>query len=92
MEYLIGLLVLALGGLLWNKKRADNAEALNDNVDTKTKVITIEEFIAKNRAMLDAEKAKRDQLEADLKAKENKDVSKDEILDYLNDPNKPDNK
>jgi len=86
MEYLIGLLVLALGGLLWNKKRADNAEALNQNLDTKNKVIDINKLINKDQTQLEAERAKREMLEAELKAKEGKDVTQEDLLKFLDKP------
>jgi len=92
MEYLIGLLVLALGGLLWNKQRADNAEALNQNIDTKNKVIDINRDISKDQGLLDAEKAKRDQADADLKAKEKANVTQEDLLKFLNDKPSDDNK
>ena len=92
MEYLIGLLVLALGGLLWNNKRANNAEALNQNIDTKNKVVDINRDITKDQGLLDAEKAKRDQLEADLKAKEKANVTQEDLLKFLNDKPSDDNK
>lgn len=84
MEYLFVLLIAALGGLVFFKRKADNAEALNENVETKSKVLDLQKFVEKNLAALEAEKNKRNQLELDLSTEKAKEVTTDEIVDFLN--------
>lgn len=87
--YIIGtvLALAGLGTLILKFMKGSVAEDLLQNQETKTKVTEIEQFIAKDQGLLDAEKAKRDQAEADLKAKENQSVTKDNLLDFVNKSN-----
>lgn len=92
MEYIIALMLAALGGLVFLNRKANNAEALNENLDSKNKVLDLQKFIDKNLASLESEKAKREQLDANLTAEKEKSADKDEILDFLNSDKPTDNK
>lgn len=91
LSYIIGALLTfaGLGTIIFKLWKGNIAEALLQNQDTKSKVIDLESYISKDKGLLVAEQAKRDQLSADLKAKENANVSKDELLDFVNKPTDP---
>jgi len=78
-NYIIGILSVIgaiLAGLFWYETKKNEAEkALADNAETKGKVEAIDNQIKK--------------AEDDAKAKENENVSKDDLLDFLNNGNKP---
>jgi len=92
ITYLIGfvLTMLGIGTIAIKILKGTTAEALLKNQQTKEQIDQIQVGISKDEGLLAAEKEKRDQAEADLKAKESKDVTKDELLDFINnnDPNK----
>lgn len=91
LSYIIGafLTLAGIGTIVFKLWKGNIAEALLQNQDTKGKVIELESYISKDKGLLAAEQAKRDQLSADLKAKENANVSKDELLDFVNSTSKP---
>lgn len=90
LTYIIGAILAAagIGTIILKLMKGSVAEDLLVNQDTKAKVIDIQTGIAKDQGLLDAEAAKRSQADADLKAKENSNVTKDELLDFIN-SNKP---
>jgi hypothetical protein len=95
LTYVIGsiLAISGLGMIIIKLMKGSVAEDLLQNQDVKAKVIDIQTGIAKDQAQLNAEAAARDKAAADLKAKENQGVTKDQLLDFINnnDPNKPSN-
>ena len=95
LTYVVGsiLAISGIGIIILKLMKGSVAEDLLKNQDVKAKVIDIQTGIVKDQAQLNAEAAARNQAAADLKAKENQDVTKDQLLDFINnnDPNKPSN-
>ena len=85
---LIAALIIAVGFAYYQYKKRQSAEALNDNLETKEKVNDIQKDIDKNDALINAEKEKREELERKAEEEKNKDVSKDDLLDFFNKDNK----
>lgn len=82
MDYLIGLLV-ALGlGFLYQRNRANTAEARNDNLEVKEELNNINKDISKNDGLLDAEEEKRKELQKQVENLTADTVTN--IVDYLN--------
>jgi len=82
-------LVLLLGGGLWYEfRKRKSAEALNDNIETKEKIDEAQKDIIKNEALIEASKQKQDEIQKKLDEEKNKDVSKDDLLDFFNKSNK----
>lgn len=78
MSYLIGLLVAAVAGLLYQKSKRDSAEAVLVNNDVIKEDNKLSSGIDKNNALLQAEEEKR-------KEKTNED-NLDAIADHFNKP------
>jgi hypothetical protein len=81
MEYLIGLVAVLLGGLWFQTKKRQSAEALLSNTQTKEDVQKIQANIDKNNANLSVEEKKREEINAE---KDNGPVIDSDILDYFN--------
>lgn len=81
---LVGVIV----GLVIQYIRGKGAQALLDNVEVKNKLNQIDQQISKNAGTEAALEEQRKQQEQDMKDKENANVSKDDLLKFLNDPNK----
>lgn len=81
---LVGVIV----GLIIQYIRGKGAQALLDNVEVKNKLNQIDQTISQNAGTEAALEAQRKQQEQDIKDKENANVSKDDLLKFLNDPNK----
>lgn len=77
----IGALILAF---LFERSKAQTAEALNENVKTKEKLLKIDEEIAVNNAGLKEEEIKRGQLREDIKKEQDKEVTSDDVVDFFN--------
>lgn len=87
MNTLGGLLAaLGLGALILKLLKGSNAEALNQNLDTKNKVIDLQSRINKDQNDVVNEAELRARLQKELDEKEKKDVSNDELLDFANKP------
>lgn len=87
MQYLIGLVVALFGGVLFFRNKAQNAQALNENSETKEKVNKEDIEIAKNDAREEAERAKREVLQGNLQKEMSKDVKGQELASFFNDRN-----
>lgn len=85
---LAAIIAALLGGFFYQKNRKDSAEGLLENQETKEALTKIDGSIAKNEGLAAAEEEKRKQLEEDAEKEKAKNVSKDDLLDFLNDPNK----
>jgi phage shock protein A len=85
---LFGIIAALLGGFFLQKNKKDSAEALLQNQETKEKLTKVDESIAKNDGLAAAEDYKRKQLEQQANEEKAKNVTKDDLLDFLNDPNK----
>jgi len=87
MDFTTGLVVVVAGlatWLLYEKNKRKSAEALNDNAETKEKVLEIEKEVIKNEALNEAEEEKRKTLKDSLEEEKKKDVSEENILDFFN--------
>lgn len=80
MDYLIGLVAILLGGLLFERSRRKSAEGVLENLDTKKELLKQETQTAKNQGLLEAEEEKR----KEIKSNEDK-KSLDDIARFLND-------
>lgn len=69
MEYLIGLLVAALGLLMYERTKKQSAEGLLLNTETKEKDVSLQADQAKNSGLISAEEEKQKQIKEDVKAK-----------------------
>lgn len=85
MNILGGLLAaLGLGALILKLLKGSNAEALNQNLDTKNKVIDLQSRINKDQNDVVNEAELRARLQKELEEKKAKDTSNDELLDFAN--------
>lgn len=88
MEVLIGIIVALLAGLFYSNTKRKSAEALLENNDAAKKLNQKDHSIEKEKAQLDAEEAKRKELEKVRQEKEGSDVSQKDLEDFFNDPAK----
>jgi hypothetical protein len=79
MDYLIGLVVILLGGLLFERTKRKSAEGILNNLESKKEVLKIETETSKNKGLLEAEEEKR----KEIKNEEDK-KSLDDIARFLN--------
>lgn len=80
MEYLIGLFVIVLGGLFFERSKRKSAEGALDNLETKKEVLKLEKDTAKNTGQLEAEEAKREEIKSEKSKK-----SLDDLARFFND-------
>lgn len=80
------LLYAILGGLavLFFFKKNKSAEAQNENLETKEKLLELEKDVVKNDAALSAEEAKRDDLKKEMLEKTNEAISPQDLVDFFN--------
>lgn len=83
MAYILLVITLLSGGLLyaWNKKK--QAEALLENLDSKEKVNDLQGKVTRNAALLDVEEELRKKAQENAE-KEKKDVSDENLIDFFN--------
>jgi hypothetical protein len=80
MEYLIGLIVALIGGLLYERSKRKTAESSLDNLETKKQVLELEKQESKNSGLIDAEKEKREEIKNEQSKK-----SLDDLARFFND-------
>ena len=85
IEILFGVVIALVGAFLFQKNRANNAEAILENNDTKEKLNEVDKGIAKNDGLLAAEEEKRKELEKEAEEEKVKELKEDELLEFLND-------
>lgn len=85
ISLLVGLFTLLAGGIFYSLFKKPS-EVLQKNQDVKNQVAILNNEILNNSQQLANEEAKRTQIEEDLKKKENEDVTKDDLLDFVNKP------
>lgn len=83
MEYLIGLVALLVGGLLFKNSKLKSAESLLTNQKTKEEVQKIQAEQDKNNASLQLEEERRTQAEVTKNEKINQPVPDDELISYF---------
>lgn len=82
MEYLYGIIVVLLGGIFFLNGKKKSAEALVNNDESKKELNKLDQDIAKNTGLLDAEEEKRKQIQKEIDlAKQNDDLAR-----YFNTP------
>lgn len=83
-EVILGIIALLAGALFFFKRKADNAEALNQNLETKEKVLAIDQELIQVDVQLALEKAQREELEKKMNEvnKDAKDLQ--DIADLIN--------
>ncbi len=80
MEYLIGLIVALIGGLLYERSKRKTAESSLDNLETKKEVLELEKQESKNSGLIEAEKEKREEIKNEQSKK-----SLDDLARFFND-------
>lgn len=85
---LIGIIVALGGAFFYVNTKRKSAEALNENLETKEKILDSNKIVAEKQAQLDAEAIKRKELEDKLK-EDIKNVDLDALKDFFNSPPKP---
>ena len=80
------LLYAVLGGLavLFFLKKNKSAEAQNENLETKEKLLELEKDVIKNDASLSAEEIKRNELKKEMVEKTNETLSPQDLVDFFN--------
>lgn len=84
MEYILGLIAVLAGGLIYYRTKAKSAEALNENLDTKKEVIELSKDIAEKTGLLKAEEEKRKDIEESSDKAKEKGVSISELENFFN--------
>ena len=84
IQALLAALAAAVGFLFFSNSKKNSAEALLENVATKTKLNELDVTISKNTGLLESEEAKRTQIKEEADAKANSPVTDSNILDFLN--------
>jgi hypothetical protein len=76
MEYVIGLVVILLGGLFYEKSKRKSAEGVLENLETKKQIIEIEKDVSKHDGLIEAEKEKREEIKNDKTKKSLSDLAR----------------
>jgi len=84
MEYVIGVIALLIGGLVYERTKRKSSEAILENLDSKKKDGKLEAEVIKDQARLEVESEKREE----IKNEPIKDVSVDDLVDFFNKPKK----
>lgn len=80
MTTILGILAGVAGILaVFFRSKANSSEALLENNKTNQEILELDKQLAKNEGLLEAEEAKREELQ-----KEVKDVSKEDLIDFVN--------
>ncbi len=88
MKYLLGLLALIAGGFgfFLSRRKDDEINAQNEKVKDTLK--DLQSQVDSNNTSLSAEEEKRKAIESSAQEEENKNVTEQDLLDFLNKPNK----
>lgn len=90
LEILGVLLALFVGLFLLEKKKNEASEALNENLEVKNKVQQINNEVTHVTDQIAQEEQSRSDLIKSTQEKEKENVSKDDLLSFLNNkPNQP---
>jgi hypothetical protein len=76
MEYVIGLIVILLGSLFYEKSKRKSAEGVLENLETKKEIIEVEKDVSKNDGLIEAEKEKREEIKNDKTKKSLSDLAR----------------
>lgn len=90
MEYLIALLGLMGGAVVWLFVKKQSAEALNLNNDTKSKLNDLGKDIAKNEGLLSSEAEKRKEIENNISKEKSTNESLEDLKGFFNGGNNTD--
>jgi hypothetical protein len=80
MDYLIGFVVILLGGLFYERSKRKSAEGSLDNLESKKAILEIEKDSSKNKGLLEAEESKREEIKNEKSKK-----SLDDLASFFND-------
>lgn len=83
MEYLIAIILALLGGLFYQKTKRESAEALNENQETKEKLLDVDKSNLEDKARLEVEKEKAEHLKEEHEKINVNDETIKQILDYF---------
>lgn len=83
MEYVIGIIGLLVGGLIYERVKRKSSEALLENLDSKKEDAKAEAQNEKSKALLEVEQEKREGLQNE-EIKPESDLSK--LADFFNKP------
>jgi hypothetical protein len=84
MDILFAVLALLFGGLAYQTRRKNIAEARNENVETKEKVNEINKDVAKNQGLIGAEEEKQKDIKEKIEnGKESSDDSINSLIDFF---------
>jgi hypothetical protein len=86
MEYLLGLIGVLLGGFVFNFIKRKSAESLLVNTETKEKLVNIDADINKDKASLELERLKREELTNNLNKEKESNESLENLKDFFNKP------
>lgn len=84
MNYLIGIIVALVGGFFYQRSRANSAEAITQNTETKEQLNTIDSSISKNDGLEAAEEQKQADLKNQIDTNKIIENSLETIVDFLN--------
>jgi len=82
--YIVGAFTLIIGLFFMERSRRKSAEALNDNIETKEKVMEKEKKVMENNASLKSEEELRSKEKESLESKKNEDLSTSNLVDFFN--------
>jgi hypothetical protein len=88
MEYLLGLLAALVGGLFYFKRKANTAEALNENIEANSKVLQESVRISELQKNNEAERENRKAIQSSMEEGMKKDATAEELVDFVNTRNK----
>lgn len=81
---LLGVIGALIGAFLFQRSKAQTAEALNQNIKVKEDLLKADTKIANNNAALNQEEINRNQLKEDIKKEKDEKVSSGDLLDFFN--------
>tara|TARA_R110000868_G_scaffold66014_14_gene197063 strand:- start:1129 stop:1410 length:282 start_codon:yes stop_codon:yes gene_type:complete len=83
MQYLLGLLAAAIGGLFFYRTKAKSAEAINENVETKSKINEISRETEALAGRADAEQERREAIQRDTQEKTKGVDTNEELVKFI---------
>jgi len=79
IETLLALIVGLMGALFFQRSKTKSAEAINNNLEVKEKLLEKQKEVVKNQGLIEAEEQKREEIKAD-----EKNPTLIDIADYIN--------
>lgn len=82
--YIVGAFSLIAGLFFYERAKRRAAESLNDNLDTKEKVLDKQKKVMENEISLEKEEQLREEELTKLEEKKNEDLSVSNLVDFFN--------